>query len=202
MNAIDNMDGLAAGLALIASLMFFFIGAIQFPQPLWAIVSVAFAGSILGFLLFNFYPATIFLGDTGSLLIGFMLAMLSLIGNWSTHPLKSMIIPLVILIIPILDLVFIICYRFLTGKTNSIYESIEYSDQDHLSHRIQQVRNFGQRRTVTIMYILGLISGLTGIIIRNTHPMEATIALISVCLLYLLVIVLLLPNLNNIIWRW
>jgi UDP-GlcNAc:undecaprenyl-phosphate GlcNAc-1-phosphate transferase len=201
-NAIDNMDGLAPGLALIASLMFFVIGALQFPQPTWAIVSIGFTGSLLGFLLFNFYPATIFLGDTGSFLIGFVMGMLSLMGNWSTHPLKSIIIPLVILIIPIMDLAFVVFFRYVTGDTDTIRESIEYSAQDHLSHRIQQVRNFGQRRTVVIIYVLGLISGVTGVIMRNTHPLEATLALAAVSLLYFLIILLLLPNLHNIFWRW
>lgn len=201
-NAIDNMDGLAAGLAMIASFMFFVVGGLQFNQPTWSLLSLSFAGALLGFLLFNFYPSTIFLGDSGSFLVGFILAVLSIMGRWSSHPLKSMIIPLVILAIPILDLVFVVVYRYLTGKTNSLLESIEYSAQDHLSHRIQQVRNFGQRRTVMIVYVLGLISGLTGVIMRNTHPFEASLALISVGLLYALIILLLLPNLRNIFWRW
>jgi len=202
MNAIDNMDGLAAGLAMIANLMFFVIGGIQFHQPIWALISLGFSGALLGFLLFNFYPSTIFLGDTGSFLIGYVLAILSIMGEWSTHPAKSIIVPLVILSIPILDLGFLLVFRYLTGKTDSILESIEYSAQDHLSHRIQKVRNFGQRRTVLVLYVLGLITGITGVIMRNTNPLEATFALISVGLLYILVIFLLLPNLNNIFWRW
>ncbi|MFB6347328.1 MAG: glycosyltransferase family 4 protein [bacterium] len=201
-NAIDNMDGLASGLALVASLMFFVIGTIQFPQPLWATISLGFAGALLGFLPYNFYPAVIFLGDAGSLLLGYVLALLSVMGQWSDSPIKAAIIPVVILIIPILDLLFVILFRYLTGETNSIRESIEYSAQDHLSHRIQQVRNFGQRRTVLIVYVLGLISGLLGVVMRNSHPFEASMALLSACLLYFLVILLILPNLNKILWRW
>lgn len=201
-NAIDNMDGLATGLGLIASVMFFIIGSIQFPQPLWAFISICFAGSLLGFLPYNFYPSVIFLGDSGSFLMGYVLALLSVMGQWSSHPLKALIIPTVILIIPILDLLFVIVFRYLTGRTDGLRESIEYSARDHLSHRIQQVRSFGQRRTVLIIYVLGIISGLTGVIMRNTHPFEATMAFLSVCLLYSLVILLILPNINNILWRW
>lgn len=201
-NAIDNMDGLATGLALVAALVFFVVGSVQFSRTLWGFISLCFAGALLGFLPYNFYPSIIFLGDSGSFLIGYVLALLSVMGEWSTHPLKAIIIPVVVLIIPILDLLFLIVFRYATGKTDGLMESIEYSARDHLSHRIQQVRNFGQRRTVLIIYVLGIISGLIGIIMRNTHPFEATAAFAAVCLLYFLVILLLLPNINNILWRW
>lgn len=201
-NAIDNMDGLAPGLALIAALIFFIVGSVQFSQTLWGFISLCFAGALLGFLPYNFYPSVIFLGDSGSFLIGYVLALLSVMGQWSSHPLKAAIIPVVILIIPILDLLFVIVFRYLTGETDGVRESIEYSARDHLSHRIQQVRNFGQRRTVLIIYVLGIISGLIGVIMRNTHPFEATVAFAAVCLLYFLVILLILPNMNNILWRW
>lgn len=201
-NAIDNMDGLAPGLAMIASLMFFVVGGVQFHQPLWATISLGFTGALLGFLLFNFYPSTIFLGDSGSFLVGYVLAVLGIMGTWSTNPLKSILIPVVILIVPIFDLIFVVLYRFLIGETDSVHEAIEYSAKDHLSHRIQQVMNFGQRRTVLIVYLLGLISGLIGIIMRNTHPFEAIIAFALALLFYVLIILLILPNFSNINWRW
>ncbi|MFB6356664.1 MAG: MraY family glycosyltransferase [bacterium] len=201
-NASDNMDGLAPGFALIACLMFFIIGAIQFHYPAWALLSISMCGALLGFLLYNFHPSVIFLGDSGSFFIGFFLAMLSVMGKWSTNPLKSVVIPLVILSVPILDLVFVVIYRYATGVTDSIVESIEYSAQDHLSHRIQQVRNFGTRRTVFILYSLAFIVGIIGVIMRNTHPLEAIFGFVLVGFMYGLVILLLLPNLNQIYWRW
>lgn len=201
-NAIDNMDGLAPGVGLIACLMFFLISLFQFPDHHWALYSIALIGALGGFLPYNFYPASIFLGDSGSFLIGTLLALLPAMTEWSQFPLKSMIVPMVILSIPIMDLIFLVFFRYLTGETDGFLESVEYSAQDHLSHRIQQVRDFGQPRTVTIIYALATVSGLLGVIMRNTQPFESVLALLIVAIMYFIVIVLILPSRRDIDWRW
>jgi len=201
MNAIDNMDGLAAGLCIISCISIFIISAYQFPQPDLAVLSIALGGACLGFLPFNFHPGVIFLGDAGSFLVGYSLATLAFIGSWSAHPLKAFTIPTIILSVPVLDLMFTILYRMFLGETSGLREAIEYSAQDHLSHRIQQSGNFGQRRTVLIVYGLATITGLIGVIIRNTNPFEAVMALVTAIIVYMMVILIILPDHRRIVER-
>lgn len=202
MNAIDNMDGLAPGLTFIAGFSFFVISGYQHQQPQMALISIVIVGSTVGFLPYNFHPAVIFLGDSGSFFLGYSLSALAVLGNWSNDPIKSFTLPLIILSVPLLDLIFTVLYRLFIGVTDGIIDSIEYSARDHLSHRIQQSRNFGQRRTVLIIYMLGFIFGVIGIIIRNAYPFEAIMALVTAIAVYALMILIILPDYRRIMDRW
>ena len=149
---LDGLDGLSSG---VSSIFFLTIGVIAFMQGKTATLEIILAfvmlGSTLGFLLYNFYPAKIFAGDIGPQLMGFMIAIVSLLGYKGTL-ITSLVIPLIILALPILDTIFAILRRVL--KKKPIYEA----DKDHFHHQFLKM-NFSQRKTVLVAYtITGLFS--------------------------------------------
>jgi len=139
MNAInltDGLDGLAGGISLIAGVVFLAI-ALMRPDPLKAeipaFLSAAMIGGIIGFLPYNFPKAKIFLGDSGSQLLGFLLASISILGAFKTPTFFALIIPVMVLGIPLLDTSFAILRRSLTG--HKIYEA----DDGHIHHALVKI---------------------------------------------------------------
>lgn len=143
-NLIDGLDGLASGIAVIASFTMFIIafGGGRFDA---AGLSIALAGACLGFLKYNFHPATIFLGDSGSMLIGFVLGTISLLNVTRIAGLTTIIIPLVIAGIPILDTFSAIIRRI------RAHVSIGQADRGHIHHRLI-AEGFDQKQAVLLMY--------------------------------------------------
>ena len=175
MNFFDGMDGLAAGLgAMIA----FFLGLVAFQtyQPFIGWIAVAMMGSCLGFLPFNFKlkgNASIFLGDAGSTLIGFVLACVAVYGDWAeSDPIVALISPLLIFWILIFDMVHITVDRILTGKVLNFRQWIEYVGKDHLHHRLAQVLG-SNKRSVLFIYLLSLCLGINAIGLRDAPLSEA-----------------------------
>jgi UDP-GlcNAc:undecaprenyl-phosphate GlcNAc-1-phosphate transferase len=159
MNLLDNMDGLAGGVALIASgfLSYFFIRA-----QAWGLLlfSTALAGSILGFLVFNFPPAKIIMGDVGSMFLGFSLAALAV----SHRPRASdvftvMGVPVLLFLLPIIDTTLVTITRLLRGQSPA------QGGTDHTSHRLIAF-GLSERQTVLVLYTVGLLSGLTGAVLE------------------------------------
>lgn len=160
MNFIDGLDGLAGG---ISSIFFLTIGIIAFFQfkiglasSLAISITFIMLGSTGGFLIHNFYPAKIFMGDTGSMFLGYMMAIITLLGFKSVM-MSSMIIPLFILIVPILDTLFAIIRRKIKG------ESVTMPDKSHIHHLLLK-KNFTQRQTVLIIYLITILFSLSTII--------------------------------------
>jgi len=194
-NAVDNMDGLACGIGAISSALFF-IAALRTSQYIFGIISAALFGATLGFLPYNFKPAKIFLGNGGSLFLGFTLASIAIMADWSSYPLISYVIPAFILIIPIFDLAFVVLWRMRKGVTKSIKEAVIYSARDHLSHRLENL-GLTQRRAVVILYLLNLGIGMSAVIILPVDsPFEAAFLLFQS-----FVILLILATVINIGWR-
>ena len=143
-NLIDGMDGLAAGISCIASITMFILS-------LWAgrldaaALSIAVAGSSLGFLRYNFHPASIFMGDSGSHVLGFALGVISLLSVTRVAGLTTIIIPLVIAGIPILD-----TFSAIVRRTRA-HVSVGHADRGHIHHRLL-AEGFNQRQTVLMMY--------------------------------------------------
>lgn len=157
LNLLDNIDGLAAGIGVIAALGFAFIG-FNSPVSAPALVFLAMAGSLSGFLVYNFHPARIFLGDSGSHLIGFTLAALPLYGLSSPNPGNGweelLILPL-ILVVPICDTTYVTISRLLRGTP------VSQGGKDHLSHRLLQ-KGFSERAVALIFYATAaLVTALT-----------------------------------------
>jgi UDP-GlcNAc:undecaprenyl-phosphate GlcNAc-1-phosphate transferase len=143
-NLIDGLDGLAAGSALFSTGMVFIVSLLN-PNPTLTFLTIVLAGAILGFLRFNFHPATIFLGDSGSLFIGFMLSVLALVGSQKAPTMIAVAIPVVALGLPILDVVLAVIRRFLAGKP------LFSRDNDHIHHKLLKM-GFSQREAVLILY--------------------------------------------------
>jgi len=142
-NFLDGLDGLAAGVCGIAGGTFAVI-ALSLGKPEAAILSAIVFGACLGFLRHNFYPARIFMGDSGALLLGFVLAAVSVQGLLKTAALAALIFPLLVLAVPIVDTTFVVARRL------KYREKVYAADQAHLHHRFLR-RGFSQRRaTVTI----------------------------------------------------
>jgi UDP-GlcNAc:undecaprenyl-phosphate/decaprenyl-phosphate GlcNAc-1-phosphate transferase len=143
-NFLDGMDGLASGICAIAGSTFAVI-ALSLGKPEAAILSAIVAGACFGFLRHNFYPARIFMGDSGALLLGFTLATLSVQGLLKTAATVALFFPLLVLAIPIVDTSFVLAKRLKHGRP--LYEA----DRTHLHHRFANI-GFSQRRAAVYMY--------------------------------------------------
>ncbi|HUZ15855.1 MAG TPA: MraY family glycosyltransferase [Gaiellaceae bacterium] len=143
-NFLDGLDGLAAGVAGIAGLTFAVI-ALSLGKPDAAIMSAIVFGACLGFLRHNFYPARIFMGDSGALLLGFVLAALSVQGLLKTAATVALFFPLLVLAVPIVDTTFVVARRLRHG------EKVFEGDQAHLHHRFLR-RGFSQPRAALTIW--------------------------------------------------
>ena len=143
-NLIDGLDGLAAGVSAIASLTVILV-AVQMGYFHVAILTAALAGAIIGFIRYNFNPATIFMGDTGSMFIGYMLAAISVYGAVKTAATIALIVPAIALGLPILDTAFAIMRRYVNGRP------IFQPDKGHLHHRLLAT-GMSHKETVLFMY--------------------------------------------------
>ena len=155
-NLIDGTDGLASGVSTIYFLTVAIIAVIlnKF-NGLDITLSVIMLGATLGFLLHNFPPASIFMGDTGSNFLGFMISVISLVG-FKTATITSLIIPLLILAVPIVDTVFAIFRRLLKG------ENIATADKEHLHHQLLNMK-FSKKKTVLVIYGINILFALVSI---------------------------------------
>ena len=158
-NLIDGLDGLAAGISGIASLSMFSFAVLSGRLDA-ATLSIALFGACLAFLRYNFYPATIFLGDSGSLLLGFGLGTISLLNVSRTAALTSLIIPLIVAGVPILDTLSAIVRR------RRAHVSIGQADKGHIHHRLIQ-EGYDQRQAVLLIYGWCLLLSLGAVIINQ-----------------------------------
>ena len=185
-NLLDNMDGLAAGVAFLAGLFLFLtrtmIPSVQGDSLATFLILSVFLGSVLGFLIFNFNPASIFMGDSGSLFLGFTLAGLTtksagvLSGFGSSSLVILIFIPTLILFIPIVDTTSVSVLRRFFGRP------ISRGGQDHLSHRIVAI-GFSERKAVLILYGFTALSGLLAIAVTMLH-FSISLVLISMFLVF------------------
>lgn len=190
-NFFDGMDGLAAGLTAICSLSFFIVAEVT-GQSYLGYITVVLAGSCLGFLRFNFKPASIFLGDAGSTFLGFTLAGVAIMGGWAeNNPKVALTLPILILSIFIFDMTYITITRILRKRVTSFREWIEYTGKDHLHHRLVLL-GFTEIQTVLLVYLMALCLGLGGINLRVTNDLKIYVELLQgFCVLMIIVILML-----------
>jgi UDP-GlcNAc:undecaprenyl-phosphate GlcNAc-1-phosphate transferase len=151
-NLIDGLDGLAAGSALFSTLVAFVV-ALLYGQSLVTVMTIALAGSIIGFLRYNFNPATIFLGDSGSLFIGFLLSALALAGAQKAPTIVAVAIPVVSFGLPILETSLSIIRRLISGRP------IFTADREHIHHKLLQ-HGMTHRQVVVLLYGVSAIFAL------------------------------------------
>lgn len=180
-NFIDGIDGLSSGISSIYFLTIAVIALIlnKF-NGLDIILSLIMLGSTLGFLLHNFPPASIFVGDSGSNFLGFIIGVISLIG-FKSATISSLIIPLLVLAIPITDTLFAIIRRILKG------ENIAIADKEHLHHQLLKMK-FSPRKTVLIIYVIDILfSAVSVLYVLGDGKIALLIYLILMLLLLLIV---------------
>lgn len=170
LNFIDGLDGLASGVSAIAATTLFIV-ALKMHQPGAAIVLAAVAGAAIGFLRCNFYPASIFLGDSGSLFLGYILAAASIIGVLKSTIIFALLIPVFILGVPIFDTASVIMRRVREGHP------IFYADRRHLHHRLLD-RGFSHKQVVVSIYFACVLLSIATLSLTFLSPLQATVVLI------------------------
>jgi UDP-GlcNAc:undecaprenyl-phosphate GlcNAc-1-phosphate transferase len=151
-NLIDGLDGLAAGSALFSTIVVFVVALLSH-SSLVSLLTLSLAGAILGFLRFNFNPATIFLGDCGSLFIGFMLSALALLGAEKSPTIIAVAIPVVSFGLPILETTLSVIRRFISGRP------VFTADREHIHHKLLQL-GFSHRQVVITLYAVSALFAL------------------------------------------
>jgi UDP-GlcNAc:undecaprenyl-phosphate/decaprenyl-phosphate GlcNAc-1-phosphate transferase len=170
-NLIDGLDGLAAGSAFFSTAIVFILSILT-PNPMISCLSLGLAGSILGFLRFNFNPASIFLGDSGSLFIGFMLSELALVGSQKAPTMVAVAIPIVALGLPILDVCLAVARRFVRSK------HLFAADSDHIHHKLLK-RGLSQREAVLVLYAVTAGFGFVSLLLLRQRSIIAFVLAVT-----------------------
>lgn len=180
-NLIDGLDGLAGGISTIyfitISIIAIILGRISGLDLTLALIMF---GATLGFLIHNFPPAKIFMGDSGSLFLGFMISVIALV-SYKVATLTSLIIPIVILAIPIFDTALAIFRRIIKG------ESIGHADMEHFHHQLLKLK-FSNRVSIIIIYAISIVFSVVSILYAIGDTMEAMIIYLILMLLLLFII--------------
>ncbi len=168
-NIIDGLDGLACGVSSIMT-VFVTIILILLEAPQVAIIAASLAGACMGFLPYNINPAKMFMGDTGSMFIGYTLACLSIIGLFKAYAIVAFFAPVMLYLLPIFDLLFAAVRRVLSGK------SPMQADKSHLHHKLIAL-GFSQKQAVAILYGIATILGFCAVLITADDFFKAMIVI-------------------------
>ncbi|MHC5145740.1 MAG: MraY family glycosyltransferase [Planctomycetota bacterium] len=190
-NFLDNMDGASAGIALIATCVLM-AAAIRSGQIFVGAMGLVFAGALLGFLLFNFPPAKIFMGDCGSMVVGFFVALLTLRTTYynaeAGTELYSVFMPLVVMAVPLYDFTSVTFLRLKQGKSPFV------GDTQHFSHRLKR-RGLSDRQVAATLYLATLCTGLGAVLLQQADKIGAV--LIAAQTLLVLVFIAILETTAN-----
>lgn len=191
-NLLDNMDGLSAGVALIAALIFFFVTLFQL-QIFMAFILIALAGSVLGFLIYNFKPAKLFMGDSGSLFLGFMFGTLTILGSYKVPQSQSLlpvVMPVLILSMPLYDTFSVIFIRL--KEKRPLFKG----DTRHFSHRLVAL-GFSEKETVLFIYLVTFCVGIGASLLPYIPLWGNLVVLIQTVTIYMLITVLMIISMKN-----
>ncbi len=176
-NLIDGLDGLAAGVASISSICLLII-ALMVSEINIAVFTACIAGACFGFLPYNFNPAKIFMGDSGSTFLGFVLACISIEGVFKAYAVVSFAVPLLVMALPLFDTTVAILRRIKNKKP------IMAPDRGHLHHKLIDM-GFSQKQAVGILYAISAFLGITAIILVGFGVMRA-LALLSIAIIFII----------------
>lgn len=165
-NLIDGMDGLASGASLFAAIVMLIVSIIL-GQPLITVFSIVLCGCLIGFLPYNFHPASIFLGDSGALFIGFMLAALSVLGTQKASTAVAVTIPLIAFGVPVFDTGLSIVRRFIGRRP------LFQGDREHIHHMLL-ARGWSQRRVTIVLYGVCALFGIAALLLVSEPSMRTT----------------------------
>jgi UDP-GlcNAc:undecaprenyl-phosphate GlcNAc-1-phosphate transferase len=184
-NLLDNMDGLCAGVAFVASSVLL-VNAWLLGEFFITLILVAFMGSLVGFLGYNKNPASIFLGDCGSLFIGYVLASLTLLERYVSHASSSyfpVLMPVLVLAVPILDTTTVVVIRLREGRP------IYVGDRRHLSHRLVDL-GLSQKAAVLVIYLLTFCLGLGAVSLADANRTKTALILVQSAAFVALILIL------------
>jgi UDP-GlcNAc:undecaprenyl-phosphate GlcNAc-1-phosphate transferase len=170
-NLIDGLDGLAVGVSTISSFTMLIISIVVADANV-AIIMAALAGACIGFMPYNLNPAKIFMGDTGALLLGYVLATVSIIGLFKFYAIISFAVPFLVIGLPLFDTVFAVFRRVLSGR------SPMSPDRGHFHHRLIDM-GLSQKQAVAILYSVSGILGLAAVVITTSGEMRAIIIVVA-----------------------
>lgn len=173
-NLIDGLDGLAVGVAAISSLTMLVI-AMLVSENVVALTMAALAGGCIGFMPYNQNPAKIFMGDTGSTFLGFVLATVSIQGLFKFYTIISFAVPFLMLGLPLFDTCFAIVRRLSKGQNPMS------PDRSHVHHRLIDM-GFNQKQAVGILYVISAILGLSAVVLTTSGALKAMVLLCALCL--------------------
>lgn len=174
-NLIDGLDGLAVGVSCISSCTMLIISLLVSDANV-ALILAALAGACIGFMPFNLNPAKIFMGDTGALLLGYILATVSVLGLFKMYAIVSFAVPFLILGLPLFDTVFAIIRRLLKGQSPMV------ADRGHFHHRLIDM-GLNQKQAVAILYTISAILGLSAVVLTTSGEIKAIVVLASCAVL-------------------
>lgn len=172
-NLIDGLDGLACGVSSISSLTLLVI-ALLLGEPSVALLVAGLAGGCLGFLPYNMNPAKIFMGDTGSTFLGYVLAVISIQGLFKMYTIISFVVPFLLFGLPIFDTVFAFVRRLAHGQ------SPMHADRSHVHHRLIDM-GFSQKQAVAVLYVITAILGLSAVVLTTSGAVKAMLLLFAFC---------------------
>ena len=171
-NLIDGLDGLAVGVSSIAAITMLAVALLTGNMPI-AITMAALAGACIGFMPYNLHPAKIFMGDTGSTFLGYMLATVSIMGLFKFYAVISFAVPFLILGLPIFDTANAIIRRVAAGR------SPMSPDRGHVHHKLIDM-GFNQKQAVAILYAISATLGLTAVVLTSSGEVKAIVLLLAV----------------------
>jgi UDP-GlcNAc:undecaprenyl-phosphate GlcNAc-1-phosphate transferase len=188
-NFMDNMDGLCAGVGLIAALIFSLV-VLPLNQTLMGAILLTVAGTLLGFLYYNFYPAKIFMGDSGAMFIGFLLASLTVAGTFYMPDHMSrwgLLTPVFVLGVPIFDTIGVVYLRWRAGLP------IHVGDNRHFSHRLVHL-GMSKRDSVIFIYLVAFSVGLGATLLRYLGFFGAVILFVQTLCIFAIIIILMIAD--------
>lgn len=193
-NLLDNMDGLTAGTAVISAGLLFILAVGQ-GQVFFALLLAGLAGSCLGFLYYNFNPSRLFMGDSGSLFIGYLFGALTTTGSYVVERSESLLpvlIPVLVLSIPLYDTFSVMVIRWREKRPLFV------GDKRHFSHRLVEI-GMTHRQAVTFIYVLGLCVGLVALLLPYVPVIASWVIILQAVLIYALITLLILVGRRNIL---
>jgi len=175
-NLIDGLDGLASGVSFLVCIVLFTLCMIDGKDPVVTIGLASLAGASLGFLRYNFNPASIFLGDSGSYFLGYMLATLSILGSMKSHTVVSILIPMIALGLPLMDTIWSAIRRFILGQR------LFYPDKDHFHHRLLKL-GYSKQWAVMLLYGITICLGAMAFAVAYFRDIRTSLILLMLLLL-------------------
>ncbi len=173
-NLIDGLDGLACGVSVISSVTML-VTALLVAEGNVAVILAALAGACVGFIPYNFNPAKIFMGDTGALLLGYVLATMSVVGMFKFYAIVTFAVPLLAMALPLVDTVFSFCRRLLHGQ------SPMHPDRGHFHHRLIDM-GLTQKQAVSVLYSISAILGLLAVVLTTHSEIRFLLLIIAFCI--------------------